>query len=254
MGIALTGEPVAVASSEESFIHPVRFPRVHIFRAPKGVIILVQQRTHFVPHIGGVGIFAYAEPCGVVADAAEVPLLLGGPSSRNVRNDVVGHEEGAVKVGKNPFDDAIGLVHVDNFPNEVIAIHGKFPRQRFIDEDVLLPDKIFRTSFYQMILREHLEEVGIGLHAGALEQLVTLADERLPQHGGTGCRLNLRDVHYHLLLIPIGEAQELIGSQHKCALPLRRLVRHLILLHHVAAYQDHKRQTHGQPHRLDSGV
>ncbi len=105
-----------------------------------------------------------------------------------------------------------------------------------------------------MILREHLEEVGIGLHAGALEELVTLTDKRLPQHGGTGCRLNLRDIHLQFFFVPIGQPQELIGSQHKCALPLRRLVRHLILLHHVGADQDHKRQAHGQPHRLDGGV
>ncbi len=103
----MTGEPVAVASSEESFIHPVRFPRVHLLRAPDRVIVLVQQRTHFGPHIVGIRIFADAEPGSVVADTAKVPLPLSGPGSRNVRNDVVGHEEGAVKIGIDAFDGAV---------------------------------------------------------------------------------------------------------------------------------------------------
>ena len=84
----------------------------------------MQQRTHFGPHIGGIRIFADAEPGGVVADAAKVPFLLGGPGCRDMRNDVVGHEEGAVKIGKNAFNGPVRFIHVDDFPNEVITIHG----------------------------------------------------------------------------------------------------------------------------------
>ena len=91
----------------------------------------------------------------------------------------------------------------------------------FTDEDVLLPDKIIRTSFYQTILRENLEEVGIGLHTGALEQLVAFPDERLPQHGGAGRRLHFRDIHLQLFFVPISQPQELVATQHKRALPLR---------------------------------
>ena len=84
----------------------------------------MQQRTHFGPHIVGIRIFADAEPGSVVADTAKVPLLLSDPSSRNVRNDVVGHEEGAVKISKDALDGAVRLINVDDFPNEVITIHG----------------------------------------------------------------------------------------------------------------------------------
>ena len=214
----------------------------------------MQQRFHFGPYIGGIRIFTNAEPGSVVADAAEVSLLFGCPGSRNVRNDVVGHEKGAVKVSKNAFDGAVGVVHFDDLPNEVITIHSNLPRQGFADEDVVLAHEALQASFHQTIFREHLEEVGIGLHTGALEQLVAFPDEWLPQHGGAGCSLNLRDVHLQLFLIPIGQAQELVSSQHEGALPLRRLVSHLILLHHIAANQDHKSQAHGEPHRLDGSV
>ena len=105
-----------------------------------------------------------------------------------------------------------------------------------------------------MVFREHLEEVGIGLHSGALEELVILANERLPQHGHMGCRVDLRDIHLQLFFIPIGQPQELVATQHKRALPLRRLVRHLILLYHIGADKDDKGQAHGEPHRLDGGV
>ena len=36
--------------------------------------------------------------------------------------------------------------------------------------------------------------------------------------------------------------------------PVRVLILDLILLHHVTADDNHKRQTHRQPHRLDGGV
>ena len=47
-----------------------------------------------------------------------------------------------------------------------VILIGNLPRQGFADEDIPLPDKVRQISFYQMILREHLEEVGIGLHSG----------------------------------------------------------------------------------------
>ena len=31
-------------------------------------------------------------------------------------------------------------------------------------------------------------------------------------------------------------------------------MRHLVLLHHIGANQDHKRQAYGKSHRLDGGV
>ena len=155
---------------------------------------------------------------------------------------------------QNAFDGSLRLVDVDDSPNEVITIHGKFPRQGLTDKDIVLPNKAIGAPFDYPILWEHLEEVGIGLHTGALEQLIAFADERLPQHGNMGRCLDLRDVHLQLLLVPIGQAQKLVGSQYKRALPRRRLVRHLVLLHHIAANQDHKRQAHGQAHRLDGGV
>ena len=105
-----------------------------------------------------------------------------------------------------------------------------------------------------MVLREHLEEIGIGLHTGALEQLIAFADKRLPQHGHAGRRMDLRDVHLQFFFVPIGQPQEFIGAQHEGALPLRRLMRHFILLHHVAANQNHKRQAHGESHRLNGSV
>ncbi len=214
----------------------------------------MQQCLHFGAHIGGFRIVAYTEPGGVVADTAEVPLLFGCPRSRNVRNDVVGHKEGAVKIGKNALDGAVGAVHVDDAAYKASSIFGQFPCQRFTDEDIVLPDKIIRASFYQMVLREHLEEIGIGLHAGALDEFITLADKRLPQHGCVSCCVYLRNVHLQLLLVPIGQAQELVGSQHEGALPLRRLMCHLVLLHHVGAYQNYKRKTHDQTHRLNGSV
>jgi hypothetical protein len=93
-----------------------------------------------------------------------------------VRNDVVGHKEGAVKIGKNALDGAVGAVHVDDAAYKASSIFGQFPCQRFTDEDIVLPDKIIRASFYQMVLREHLEEIGIGLHAGALDEFITLEE------------------------------------------------------------------------------
>ena len=105
-----------------------------------------------------------------------------------------------------------------------------------------------------MILRENLEEIGIGFDSGRLEGLLPYLNDRLPQQRSTGRRLDLRDVHLQLLLVPIGQPQELVASQHERPLPLRRLVRHLVLLHHIRANQDHKCETYRQPHRLDDGV
>ena len=131
---------------------------------------------------------------------------------------------------------------------------GNLSGQRFTNENIVLPYKIINTSFYQMVFREYLEEVGIGFHTCALEQLVIFADERLPQHSGSGRCLHIRDIHLQFLLVPVSQPQELLGSQHKRSLPLRRLVCHFLLLYHIGANQNHERQAHGQPHRLDGGV
>ena len=79
-------------------------------------------------------------------------------------------------------------------------------------------------------------------------------DDRLPHHAHVRDSLDLRDVHLQLFLVPVGKAEEIVIPQHEGALPLRRLVRHLVLLHHVASDQDDECKAHGQSHRLDGGV
>ena len=69
-----------------------------------------------------------------------------------------------------------------------------------------------------------------------------------------GRSLELRNMHFQFLFVPIRQAQEFVTSQHESPLPLRRLMRNLILLHYIAADQDHERQAHGQAHRLDGSV
>ena len=84
----------------------------------------MQQRLHFGPHLGGIRIFAYTEPGSVIADAAEVPFLLSGPGSRNVRNDVVRHKESPVKIGKDAFDGPVRFIHIDRAADETPFILG----------------------------------------------------------------------------------------------------------------------------------
>ena len=131
---------------------------------------------------------------------------------------------------------------------------ANLPGQRLTDENIILPHKVLQASFHKMIFREHLEEVGVGLHAGGVNRLFPIIDGRLPQKRDVRRRLHFRNIHLQFFLVPIGQAQELVISQHEGAFPLRGLMRHLVVLHHVGADQDHERQTDGQPHRLHGGV
>ena len=96
---------------------------------PNSVVIFMQQRFHFGPHLGGIRIFAYTEPGSVVADAAEVPFPLCSPGSRYVGHDVVGHdvvghEESPVKIGKDAFDGPVRFIHIDRAADETPFILG----------------------------------------------------------------------------------------------------------------------------------
>ena len=250
LGIPRPGEPIAAAREEERFVHAVCLPGIYLLSAPGGVIVLVQEGFHLGLHVCKVGILPHPEPGGVIADAVEHFPLLGRPTVRDVRNDVRRHEESAAEIGINALDGSVLFVHLDGLADLCIYL----PSQGCADEDILLAHEVFRASLQEVILRENLEEVGIGLDSGCLDGLLPYLNDRLPQQRSTGRRLNLRDIHLQLLLVPIGQAQELVTPQHERPLPLRRLMRHLVLLHHIRANQDHKCETYRQPHRLDDGV
>ena len=86
-----------------------------------------------------------------------------------------------------------------------------------------------------MIFGEYLEEVGISLDSGCLYRLLSILNDRLPEEGHMRDRLYFRNIHLKLLLVPVAQAQVLVRSEHECTLPVRRLVRHLVLLHHIAS-------------------
>ena len=65
-----------------------------------------------------------------------------------------------------------------------------------------------------------------------------------------GRRFDFRNIHLQLLFVPIGQAKKVVITQNEGTLPVRRLVRNLILLHDIAADQNHECQAHGQPHSL----
>ena len=249
LDIPRASEAVTVAGEEERFVHAVCLPSIYLLSAPGGIIVLVQEGFHLGLHVCKVGILPHPEP-GVIADAVEHLSLFDRPAVRDIRDDVRRHEESAVEIGINALDGTVHFVHLDGLADLCIYL----PSQGCADEDILLAHEVFQASLQEVILRENLEEVGIGLDSGRLDGLLPYLNDRLPQQRGTGRRLDLRNVHLQLLLVPIGQAQKLVASQHERPLPLRRLMRHLVLLYHIRANQDHKRETYRQPHRLDDGV
>ena len=210
----------------------------------------MQERFHLGLNVREVGILPHLEPGGVVAYAVEPLGLLRGPGSLNIRDDVRRHEIGLAKISEDALDGAVGAVQLDDLSCLDIHLAG----ERFADEDIVLAHKAIEASFQKAVLRKHLEEVGIRFDTRDLTGLLPALYDGTPKQRQVRSGLHFRDVHFQFLLVPIGKPQELVAPQHEGALPVRRLVRHLILLHHIRSNQDYERQTHGQPHRLDGGV
>ena len=250
LGVARPGKPVAAAGEEKGLIHAVCAPFLHFLCSPGGIVVLMQQGLNLGLHAGQVRILPHPEPGGVIADAVELLALPGSPSGRDIRDDVRRHEKGLVKIGVDALDGAIFFVHLDRLADLPVHLAG----EGLTDQDIVLAHKVIEASFQKVILREHPEETGIGLDSRDLEHILPVLDDRLPEKRHVGGGLHLRDVHLQFFLVPIGQPKELVGSQHERALPPRRLMRHLVLLNHVRADQDDKRQAHRQSHRLDGGV
>ena len=210
----------------------------------------MKESFHLGLHVGKVRILPHPEPGCVIADAVECLSLPGRPGVRNVRDYVRRHEEGAVKIGKDALDGTVYFVHLDDLTDLCIYLLGKGCTY----EDIVLADEVLEASFLQVIFRENTEEVGVCLNSSPLYRLLSVLDDGLPEHRHVGRRLDFRNVHFEFFLVPVGQSQEIVVAQYEGTLPFRRLVRYLVLLHHIAAYQNHKRQAHCQSHRLDGSV
>ena len=206
----------------------------------------MQEGFYLCLHISEVGVFTNTEPRCVVSDAIEGFPLFRGPGCGDIRDDVRWHEEGAVEVCEYALDGAVRLIHLD----DLAGLTTNLPGKGFADQDVILAYKILETSLQEVIFRKHLEEVGVSLDSRCLDWLFPALYSRLPEHRHVGRRFDFRNIHLQLLFVPIGQAKKVVITQNEGTLPVRRLVRNLILLHDIAADQNHECQAHGQPHSL----
>ena len=198
----------------------------------------MQKSLYFGLHFSQVGILSHAEPSGIVAYAVETLALIGSPTTRNVGDDLARHEVRILKIGIHALDGAFRFIHLDDAAHQTLTVLGYPAGQRLADENIGLTYKILYISFYDLVLWKHLEECRVGLHTCSSDQVFTYQDGRLPQQGHVRHCLYLGDVYLQFFLVPISKAQELITAHHEGAFPLWRLVCHLILLHHIAAYED----------------
>ena len=169
-------------------------------------------------------------------------------------NYIIRHKESTVEVGIHTFDGANFVVHFQCTAHKALPIPGDATGQRLAEENVRLADKVLCAALNKFILREHFKERGIGIQPAETETFVGQLNDRLPQHRHVSHRLHFGDVHLQLFLVPVAQAQVLVRTQHEGTLPVRRLMRHLILLDHIAADQDYESKADGQTHRLDGSV
>ena len=206
--------------------------------------------------LDGIAVRALAEavPGSIVANAVEGLGIPGAEAVADVGDDIAVEEVVPVEVAENSLNGAYFVIHRNLTADKVPAVLAYTPGQRFAYQHIRLGHEILRAALHYGVLREDIEEIRIGLHPLPRIDLFARFDGGLPAYGRVGCGCGLGDVHQHLFLIPIGQAYVVAAVQGIHILPFRGLVRHLILLDHIAAYQDDERQAHGKPHRLDDGV
>ena len=147
---------------------------------------------------------------------------------------------------------------LEDSPNRVVLLFQRQPvSERKVvpacetrrHEDIRRREHGVRVARHEAEAREHLEEVPV--HAAAVQHIVHAVSGRAEAQRGHG--LDLRDLRHHIREA-VGQARAVRQPRDIDPLPVRVLQGHGVLLPHEAADQDHKRQAHHQPNKLDGGV
>ena len=117
------------------------------------------------------------------------------------------------------------------------------------NDDICIRRNSVRTAFQKVITRYQVEKRAI--HSCAPKDFVIPISGSYRAHSGH-C-LYFRNLSYHVRK-PIGKPWITRQSRQVDQFPVRILPCHCPLLPDVTADQDHEREAHRQPHRLDGGV
>ena len=160
-------------------------------------------------------------------------------------------EQCAVQVLQNARHGALCLVDGNRLPDFQVARPGK----ALGDDDIGHIVEGFRPSLHETVVGEHLEKIAAD-RSGTVYIELFIPDLH-PQHHIAGIahrQLRFRHLLHHGIRETIGQPREIRQSEVVDMRPVRILLRHRPLLPGITADQDHKRQAHRQPHRLDGGV
>ena len=197
---------------------------------------------------------------GIVTDAVEALLLVGAVAGFDIEQGIHLRHDVVSEILDDAGDHILFFLYADGLADEIpgrIGGDGQLLRQRLAQDDgILLPESIGR-SLPPLIVREQVEKLRIHFQAIAYRADMFLTSElndRSDRQGQARGRLHFGNGHFNFLLVPIPQADKIIGAEGINPRPIGILARHLVLLHHVTADEDHERQAHGQPNRLDDGV